>query len=130
GAELFRELATDKRFLPYIEAVDSPVAGGPLQVMDIPGGGYLIPQFYPYEPKGDLPPFLQQQRLVWTLEPNPQGQNRNIFRLRVLDKDSSEERWSLTAPPTLVTYNDYTLAMNFNNGLGGRGGRNAAPIVV
>src|SRR5206468_12667665 len=44
GAELFRELATDKRFLPYLEEMDSPLAGGQLQVMDIPGGGYLISQ--------------------------------------------------------------------------------------
>jgi outer membrane protein assembly factor BamB len=130
GAELFRELATDKRFLPYLEEVDSPAAGGHLQVMDIPGGGYLSNnQFYPYEPRGDLLPFLQQQRLVWTTRPNPQGQNLTIFQLRVLDKDSSEERWSLTAPPTRVTYNDYTVAMNLNNGMGGRRG-NVVPTVV
>jgi hypothetical protein len=114
GAELFRELATDKRFLPYLDEVDSPLAGGQLQVMDISGGSYFPSTFYAYEPRGELLPSLQQQRLMWTLGSTPQGQNLNVFQLQVRDKDSNDERWSLAAPPTRVVYTDYTANMPNN----------------
>lgn len=115
GVEVFRDLATDKRFLPYLDDVDSPLNGGRLQVMDVSGGGYYATPFWPYEAKGELLPSLQHQRLVWIMGSNPQGQNQTIFQLKVLDKDSNEERWSLSAPPTRVTYNEYIGGMNGNN---------------
>ena len=121
GAELFRELATDKRFLPYLDDADVLLMGGRLQVMDIPGGGYFGSNFWPYEPKGELLPFLQHQRLVWRLTTNPQAQNLTIFQLSVLDQDTNEERWSLTTRPTPVTYNEYVVGMNGNNGMFVRG---------
>jgi outer membrane protein assembly factor BamB len=115
GAELFRELAADKRFLPYLEEADSPLAGPDLQVRDdVSGGGYLANPPWPYEPKGELLPSLQQQRLVCTLGTNVQGQNLNMFQLKVLDKDSNEERWTLSAPPTRVNYSNYMVGMNPN----------------
>jgi outer membrane protein assembly factor BamB len=126
GIDLFRELATDKRFLPYLEGVDASVTGGNLQVKEIPGSSYNGTQLWPYEPKGELLPFLQHQRLVW-VGPNPQGQSGNVFQLRVLDKDTNEDRWALTAPPTRVAYTDYTVAMNMNNAMAGR--RGTGPVV-
>ncbi|HLJ93661.1 MAG TPA: PQQ-binding-like beta-propeller repeat protein [Gemmataceae bacterium] len=129
GVDLFRELATDKRFLPYLEGVDSPLTSGNLEVMQIRGSNFPGSELYPYEPKGEMLPFLHHQRLVWTRGPNPQGQNLNVFQLKVLDKDSNEERWTLTAPATRVTYNDYTVAMNMNNGMVMRRGNVAPPVV-
>src|SRR5205807_5140928 len=57
------------------------------------------------------------------------GQNLNVFQLKVIDKESKEERWTLTAPPTRVTYTDYTVAMNLNNGMVVRRGNVAPPVV-
>jgi outer membrane protein assembly factor BamB len=123
GAELFRELATDKRFLPYLDDADSLLSSGRLQVMEDHGGGYFGNQFWPYEAKGELSPFLQHERLVWKVTTNPQAQNLTIFQLSVLDQDSNEERWSLSTRPTPVTYNDYVVGMNGNNRIFVRGGR-------
>ncbi len=116
GAELFHELAADKRFLPYLEEVDSPVAGRDLQALldTMSGGGYPGNSPWPYEPKGELLPSLQHLRLICTLGTSVQGQNLNLFQLKVLDKDSNEERWSLSAPPTRVNYMDYVAALNPN----------------
>jgi outer membrane protein assembly factor BamB/tetratricopeptide (TPR) repeat protein len=115
GAELFRELATDKRFLPYLDEGDATL-NGRLQVMEDNkhGGGYFATVYWAYEPKGELLPFLQHQRLVWKLVTNPGGQNLTIFQLSVLDQDSNEERWSVTTRPLPVTYNDYVVGMNPN----------------
>jgi tetratricopeptide (TPR) repeat protein len=79
GAELFQDLATDKRFLPYLDESDGALLGGRVQITDIPGGGYFVGQYWPYEPNGELLPSLQHQRLVWMLGPQPTGSEPQRF---------------------------------------------------
>src|SRR5262249_7484868 len=94
GLEWFRDLATDKRFLPYLDATLSTPSSGRLQLIDLPGGVSFNLPSWAYESQGELLPYLAQQRLVWVLGQGAPGQNQTVFQLKVLDKDTNQERWS------------------------------------
>jgi outer membrane protein assembly factor BamB len=102
GADFFNELATDKRFLPYIDDLASPLLGASISVKEIQGAGISLPQHYlPFDVRGDLSPFFQRYRLAWTLV---HTNNMNSFQLQLVDRDANETRWTLTAPATRATY--------------------------
>ena len=89
GADLFDQLATDPRFLPYLEEP------GPLwskekiaarELKDLNGGL----QGFVFQPEGDLNPLMKQHRLVLDLStvPNPQ--------LRLHNFGTGANRWTLS----------------------------------
>jgi outer membrane protein assembly factor BamB len=108
GADLFNELTTDKRFLPFIDEMASPFLGASVKVFEL-SGGVPYPQIpYAYEPKGEMLPFFQRHRLTWSTSNKNQ---MNSYELRLLDRDTEEVRWSVTAPATRAAYTHY----NTNN---------------
>jgi outer membrane protein assembly factor BamB/tetratricopeptide (TPR) repeat protein len=103
GADLFNEISADKRFLPYIDRLDTSVSEGILQATEIPGGYRIAQTYYVFEPKGEPAPFFQHHNLVWTAVTI---NGVNSFQLKVFDRETNEERWSLSAPPTRAVYDN------------------------
>jgi outer membrane protein assembly factor BamB len=103
GADLFSEIAADKRFLPYLEAREPPPPDGVLRASEIPEGMRIPQQYRLFEPRGELPPFFQHHTLAWT-EVAVNG--TSAFHLKLLDKETNEERWSLAGSPMYARY-DY-----------------------
>lgn len=88
GADLKNELATDKRFLPFLQ--DTKSTWGPVKMAsrDIAAGSFPIgvPGFI-LQPTGDQTPFALQHRLMF----NP----ADVFNPRIKLKDitTGEDRW-------------------------------------
>jgi hypothetical protein len=102
GAQLLAELATDKRFWPYLDEMVPALAGGDLNVTMLPGRGVpLVSSFLPYEPKTDLLPFYQRYTLASSLS-NYNGMFS--FQFKLLDRDTGEQLWNVSAPATKATY--------------------------
>jgi outer membrane protein assembly factor BamB len=99
GAELFNELATDKRFLPYLEAQDGPFLGGIIKAKSEPTGIGFVPPNLGFEARTELVPFFQHHRLSLVIE-HPSG--LNAFKLKLFDRETNEERWSFMSAPTKV----------------------------
>jgi hypothetical protein len=100
GADIFNDLGTDKRFLPYLEEVAAPLMSGALKVAEIKGGRSANPQPWVFEPRGELTPFFEHHRLVWgTVHMN----NTPRFQLDLVADDGSHDEWSLTST-TRVPY--------------------------
>jgi outer membrane protein assembly factor BamB len=107
GADLFEELATDKRFLPYLDEQASSLWSGSLTEKDvvvIPRGVPLPRTHLPYEAKSELVPFFQRYQFVWSLQ---QGAGMNAFQLQLLDRDNGEVRWTVTSAATKASYFSY-----------------------
>jgi outer membrane protein assembly factor BamB len=98
GADLYRELATDKRFLPYLDESVSPFSGGTVKATEIPEGSMMIHQLWPFEEAGEEIPFFQHNRLAWMVG----VQATNAFHLKLLDRDTNQERWTFAGPSTRV----------------------------
>jgi outer membrane protein assembly factor BamB len=105
GAECLQELATDKRFWPYLDELGSPWAGAAIKAKDLAGGN-LIPseQVWYFDPKGDRLPFFHRHRLAWSIN-NMNGQMS--FNFRLMDRDSNNDIWKLPVPGGRVTFNGY-----------------------
>ncbi len=86
GAELFGELVTDKRLLPYLEPTQ-PVRGGrhTVEVTATPGIRSPVPGFT-LQPEGELSPYYRRFHLG--MEQAADG----LWQLRVTDKETGEER--------------------------------------
>lgn len=99
GRELFAELQTDKRFLPYL---DAPVAvwSGPLSAKRVPGTFQNRDMAMTIVPEGELLPFLERHRIV--LEMKLDG-GQTAWSLRMLDRATGEERWRVPGLPA-ATY--------------------------
>jgi outer membrane protein assembly factor BamB len=81
GADFLKDLATDKRFLPYLEERDWPGAGGRVTVqIDKNGGGPPAQQAFHFEPDGEVQPSFRH--LSVALEPQTHS-------LRLLDGNGS-----------------------------------------
>jgi outer membrane protein assembly factor BamB len=84
GADFFNDLATDKRFLPYLD--DRPQAWAPsarFKVRELHGNN-SIQQMFVFEPEGEQLPFFQGNRLVL---------NAGTYQVRLLDRTTNEARW-------------------------------------
>jgi outer membrane protein assembly factor BamB len=92
GADLFNELATDKRFLPYLEEPGPLWANARIAARELPAGHFGPPQpaRFIFQPKGDLTPFLQQHRLELD------SSNPNNPQLRLVDMTTGAVRWTQT----------------------------------
>jgi outer membrane protein assembly factor BamB len=93
GAELLSELFTDKRFLPYLEPLGIQWKGAFRSQETHPAAGS---SFQPtvtaisIEPEGDdLLPFFRRNRLVLDVT----NGGTPSWTLRMLDRESGEERW-------------------------------------
>jgi len=88
GADLFNELATDKRFLPFLEESSGGFNAPKLAAREIGAGAFVVgmPGFA-MTPDGDQTPFAKQNRLI--LDPsdtfNP--------RIRLRDQLTNQDRW-------------------------------------
>jgi outer membrane protein assembly factor BamB len=85
GADIFQELSTDKRFLPYLEDPGTVAAGKKLKAKEERGAVLQPQQLYIFEPEGELLPFFQRQRLALDLL---------YHRIKLLDRRNNEERWA------------------------------------
>jgi outer membrane protein assembly factor BamB len=90
GADLYSELTTDKRFLPYLEEPRAAWHGN-LKVTEMYGNFPIVPSFS-LEPAGDVPPYYQSHRLA--LE---QNQQQNQHFLKIVDQLTGQEVWRTPA---------------------------------
>ena len=88
GSDLFNDLATDKRFLPFLEDVTNPFGPAKLTARELLAGTYAasVPGFT-MNPEGDETPFARQHRLV--LDPG----NANNPKVRLRDIATNQDRW-------------------------------------
>jgi outer membrane protein assembly factor BamB len=103
GADIYRDLATDKRFLPYLDEVESSLFGGTVKAVELPNRQHFArQQTYFYESRTEVLPFFQRHRLAWTTT-NTSGMNS--FQFKLFDRDSDEAVWTLPGVPTRILYN-------------------------
>lgn len=91
GADVYGELITDKRLLPYLEPGAAPT--GKYKVD--PQTGQVNRQFFQsfaLEPEGELLPFLRRLQLTMQLSPNGDGS----WALVVTDRATGEKRCEFT----------------------------------
>lgn len=89
GADFFNELATDKRFLPYLDE-QKPVWGkGRVKAREEFGNFQPTHQVFYFEPEGETLPFYFRHRLAF---------NMNYFQLKLIDRTTNDERWSQNLP--------------------------------
>jgi outer membrane protein assembly factor BamB len=89
GADLFNELLTDKRFLPYLEPLKVSWQGR-FQATDFAGQFGVPSTSLTVEPEGELLPFFRQYRIALDVSA-PQG--NNVWSLRLIDRATGAERW-------------------------------------
>ncbi len=102
GADFLKELSTDKRFWPYLDDGHSPFRGVSLRVLELPGANQSLQSSWPLEFKGPTTPFMRKYRLAWRAPPFNNGMT--AYHLMLFDRDTNEELWSMSAPPTRVSY--------------------------
>jgi len=90
GAELYNELITDKRFLPYLEGPRQSW-NGQLKVSEVHGNFQMQPSFT-LEAVGELTPFFLRHRLALDL---------NLQQLRVVDQFTNQDKWKTPNLPSL-----------------------------
>lgn len=94
GADLLNELATDKRFLPFLE--QSGNSWGPVKMAARDLGVNAIPvglNGFVMTPQGDQTPFAKQYRLIFTFN-HPKNVGQPVLCLRNLA--TNEDRWVTT----------------------------------
>ncbi len=91
GADLFDELATDKRFLPLLDAAAGAAAGKVRMVEERGVYPYNHPA-YLFEQRGEPLPFFREHRLGLLYSGNDQ--------LRLVDRATGEARWAQTVTST------------------------------
>jgi outer membrane protein assembly factor BamB/tetratricopeptide (TPR) repeat protein len=88
GADLFNELAADKRFLPYLEEAGPGWGTAKIAARKIGPGGYAAGLHFLLSPEGELSPFAKQHRVAF--DPN----NPVNTTLRLIDTTTGKERWA------------------------------------
>lgn len=93
GSDLYAELATDKRFLPYL---DEPVGGstmqGRIEAKIERDQKYQTNQMnFGFEPEGEILPFFMRHKVALNY-----GQNQ----FKLIDRATNEDRWTETVPQT------------------------------
>jgi len=89
GADLYDQLASDKRFLPYLGGSGPLWMQANIAARELPAPGNRADfAGYVFQPRGDLNPLMRGQRLV--LDPN----NLTSPQLRLIDLSTNETRWT------------------------------------
>lgn len=91
GADLFDELATDKRFLPYLDEPGQVWHGGKIRVEEQRGIAQPPQPHFSFQPAGEPLPFFQKHRVALNL---------NFHQFKLLDRATGEEKWSQKLTPT------------------------------
>jgi outer membrane protein assembly factor BamB len=89
GSKLLDELATDKRFLPFLAETDTLWGDAKIAAREL-SVGHSAPalQGFSFQPEGDLTPFMKRHRLI--LDPT----NAANPQLRLVDLTGGETRWT------------------------------------
>jgi outer membrane protein assembly factor BamB len=92
GADLLNELATDKRFLPFLEESSNSFGPVKLAVRELGAGAFNVglPGFV-MMPEGDHTPFAKQNRVIFDLN-DPKHPGQPVLRLR--DTGTNQDRWT------------------------------------
>jgi len=96
GADLFNELATDKRFLPYLEKAGPLWANAKIEARELPAGHFgpaQQPTRFVFQPQGELTPLLRHHRLELD------SGNFNNPVLRLVDLTTGNARWTQPLGP-------------------------------
>jgi outer membrane protein assembly factor BamB/tetratricopeptide (TPR) repeat protein len=94
GAALWQELATDKRFLPYLDPPPPPLEEKRWRFKSLPGDQLRMQRLpVALEPHGELLPFFEQYRLA-LLRVNL----NSSLQLTLSDRESGEELWGHPIP--------------------------------
>lgn len=115
GRQLFDELITDKRFVPYLDA-PAVIWSGPLAGHKQFGSFPLREASFTLEPAGELLPYFERHRLALDLRPDG---GPAPWMLRVLDRSTGEERWrvaGLPGPPPFPNPNQPSAPYAFARG--------------
>lgn len=89
GGDFYNDLATDKRFLPYLDEAPPLWSRGKIKVRQENAHSNMADQTFLFEPEGQLLPFHQRNRL---------GLASSSFKLRLVNRATGEERWSHAVP--------------------------------
>ncbi len=89
GSDLLNELATDKRFLPFLEETTSTWGPVKMTARDLGPGTFNVAQSgFVMQPDGDQTPFARQNRLL--LDPS----NASNPKVRLRELGSKDDRWA------------------------------------
>jgi outer membrane protein assembly factor BamB len=104
GSDLYEDLATDKRFLPYYD--DRSLArAGKWVANPLEHGSFSMQQnLFVFETEDETLPFFQRHRLVLNLQNH---------QFKLLDRQTNEERWSV--PLTKTNFQTFTNWINQPN---------------
>jgi outer membrane protein assembly factor BamB len=83
GADIYNDLATDKRFLPYLDDPQQAWIGGKMKAKEITGTFPQQWQVFNFEPEGDVLPFFQRNQLSLV----------NNSQVKLTDSHTGEERF-------------------------------------
>jgi outer membrane protein assembly factor BamB len=92
GADLFNEMATDKRLQPYLDPPMRLGHVGKIKVIEERGGYPYQNQTYHFAQAGEPLPFFQNNRLALRTD---------YHQLKIFDRGNGEERWSQNLTKTM-----------------------------
>jgi outer membrane protein assembly factor BamB len=93
GADLLDDLATDKRFLPFLDEPRPVWENGKIKAREVHNQSHPTQQTFYFDPEGpDDLPFFRKYRLAVNTAPG---------KIRLIDRSSNEDRWSLDAQQNL-----------------------------
>jgi len=103
GLQIYDELATDKRFLPYLDDVDSPLASDDIRAEVIMETSQPVSQIqmHPFELYGEQLPFLKACRPYWV---PPPGGMPGSWDFKLLDHNDDRALWTLPGSTTRVNW--------------------------
>jgi outer membrane protein assembly factor BamB len=103
GLQIYNELATDKRFLPYLNDADSPLSGDEIRAEVIMETSHQVNQrqMHPFELYGEQLPFLESSRPYWTA---PVGGMAGTWEFKLLDRNDDRVLKKLPGSETRVVW--------------------------
>jgi outer membrane protein assembly factor BamB len=107
GADFLNDLATDKRFLPYLEEPGQAWSAGKVGMRTETGAFQQTQALFSFEPGGEVLPFFRRNRVA--LE-------TNFHHFRLIDRQTNDVRWQ-----TNLTRTQFQMALlQQGNGAGPR----------
>jgi outer membrane protein assembly factor BamB/tetratricopeptide (TPR) repeat protein len=104
GADIYNELLTDKRFLPYLN-VGAQIWDVGMMKGELVSGPFnnMLSTYFNVEPDGDVLPFFHQHRLVIDTQ-TPTG--NGMWQIRLLDRKTGQTKWKYgNLPPNAFLIN-------------------------
>jgi outer membrane protein assembly factor BamB len=93
GADFLNDLATDKRFLPYLEEPGQALGGAKVGLQTENGMFQPGQVLFGFEPEGDVLPYFRRYRV---------GLDPNLHNFRLVDRETNEVVWQ--APLTRTQF--------------------------